>query len=308
MMKKFKSLTAILFCIFALMACGGAAMPAEEALYSPSMPPAMGEEAAYAEISYAEEEMVQSEKVVDGVAVEQPQERLIIRTGYLSMSVTDTEESFAQIESMAMGLGGWVVNSNSNRFGDGLHGTMTVRIPAAHYAPLMNDFRNMAVEVISENSSGQDVTDEFVDLSSRLQNLEATADRVRAFLNDADSVEEALEVNKELSRLEGEIEVIKGRMQFLSQSAAFSTITVELYPDAVAQPIEVARWLPAEVAESAIEALAETMQGVANFVIWLTIYFLPVGLVLGLPTWFVGRWGWRKWNKREAQPVVQVEQ
>jgi hypothetical protein len=136
-----------------------------------------------------------------------------------------------------------------------------------------------------------------VDLSSQLVNLEATAERVRGFLDEAKTVKEALDVNAELSRLEGQIETTKGRMQFLSQSAAFSTITVSLEPDFPSQPITVVGWRPEGVAKEAVEALADTLQGLADILIWLTIYFLPMGLilgVLGLVVFYSGRWMKRK--------------
>ncbi|MEM8857068.1 MAG: DUF4349 domain-containing protein [Chloroflexota bacterium] len=314
-MKKYKVVVTLAFCMFAVFACACQPQVVEvEVTRQVSMVPP--EPIQQSELIETRSEVVVEKvavsvegdavDVVKNVEVQQPQqqERLIIRTGYISMSVEDTDATMTQVESMVNGLGGWIVSSNANAYGNGVRGNMTVRVPAEHYSMLMNEYKNLAVEINSENASGQDVTDEYVDLASRLKNLEATADRVRSFLDDADSVEEALDVNKELSRLEEEIEVIKGRMQYLGQSAAFSTITLELFPDVVAQPIEVARWLPAEVAERAIEALAETMQSLANFVIWVTIYFMPVGLVIGLPTWFIGRWAWRKWGKGFNRPVT----
>jgi acyl-CoA synthetase (NDP forming) len=58
-------------------------------------------------------------------------------------------------------------------------------------------------------------------------------------LDEARNVEEALAVNQELSRLESDIEVIKGRMQYLSQSAAFSTLAIDVTPDELNQPLDV---------------------------------------------------------------------
>jgi hypothetical protein len=150
---------------------------------------------------------------------------------------------------------------------------------------------------LKKSTSGQDVTDEFVDLSSRLSNLEATASRVRNFLDEARNVEEALDVNIELSRLEGEIEVIKGRMQYLSQSAAFSTLTVRLTPDILSQPIEIGGWRPQGVARDAISALVNTLQGLATFLIWMAIYLLPLILLFGLPLWFLIRFI-RQWRQK----------
>ena len=313
-MNKFKSISLILFSAFVLIGCGGAA-PMSESAYAPEY---AGADIAYEESEIAYDGDLSSAKVSDGIAAPSPidapaaqqepaaqaQERLIIRTGNMSITVADTEETIEQISSLVNAMGGWVVSSNSFQYGSGVRGTLTIRFPAENFSQMGIDIKTLAIEVNNESSSGQDVTDEYVDLASRLKNLEATADRVRAFLDDTENVEEALAVNVELSRLEGEIEVIKGRMKYLSQSAAFSTLTIELWPDEIAQPIEIDRWLPFEVAEEAIEALATTLQGLANFTIWLLIYILPIGLIIGAPTYFGGRWALGKYRTRQASQAT----
>jgi hypothetical protein len=232
----------------------------------------------------------------------QAQERLIIRTGILSIVVEDTEETLVDITRLAEGNGGWVVSSNVfQSSGDVKSGEVTVRIPAEGFSRAMETIKAMAIEVTNELTSGKDFTDEFVDLSSRLGNLEATASRVRNFLDETKNVEEALAVNAELSRLEEQIEVIKGRMQFLEQSAAFSTIAVNLTPDELSRPIEV----PEGVARDAVEALLGILEGVANFLIWLLIYLLPLILLLGISVWIAIRTVRRRRRRQATQETEQ---
>lgn len=230
------------------------------------------------------------------------QERLIIRTGNLGLIVSDTEEAMADITHMTEQNGGWVVNANLYQYDEkAKSGEITIRVPASGFNSAMDALKATAVDVQHENVSGQDVTEEFVDLEARLANLEATAERVRSFLDEAETVEEALAVNQELSRLDGEIEVIKGRMKYLSQSAAFSTITIFLTPDVAAQPVQVAGWQPTGVAKEAVEALISTLQGLATFAIWFAIYILPIALMIGIPAWLIGRFVWRRWRRRKEQ-------
>lgn len=232
-----------------------------------------------------------------GVA-NQVQERLIIRTAELSIIVSDTEESIRMIGGLANSTGGWVVSSGTYQYSEAKRGNMSIRVPAEKFEAILQQIKDSAVEVTSENVSGQDVTEEYVDLSARLENLEATAARVRGFLDDTESVEEALAVNMELSRLEGDIEAMKGRLQYLSQSAAFSTININLTPDILNQPIEVAGWRPQGIAREAIEALIETLQVVANIGIWIVLYILPLGILIVLPLYFIGRWFFRRRKQR----------
>ena len=228
-----------------------------------------------------------------------PQERLIIRTAELNIVVANTEASLSAITEMVEANGGWVVNSNLYQYSENAKsGNITVRVPVAGFNSALEAIKGLAVEVTSESSSGQDVTEEFVDLSSRLENLEATAGRVRNFLDEATDVEEALAVNQELSRLEGEIEVIKGRMQYLSQSAGFSTISINLTPDIAAQPLETQTWQPGVVVRESFETLVVVLQGVANFLIGTVVVLGPLALLFGLPLWLIARYVLRRRRQR----------
>lgn len=243
--------------------------------------------------------------------VDFPETRMIIRNGELSLIVSDTEEAMRRIGEMAEANGGWVVNSNLFQYDEeAKSGSITVRVPSSGFNSALEAMKELAVEVEAESTSGQDVTDEYVDLSLQLDNLEATADRVRSFLEETRNVEEALAVNQELSRLEGEIERIKGRMEYLSQSASFSTITVNLRPDVLAQPIEVGGWQPQGIVREAIEALVDALQGTASFLIWVGVYLLPLLLLYGIPLYIVfrlARAGWRRLRRRGDEPTPQTD-
>ena len=254
----------------------------------------------------AEESVAMSDTDLSRTELElgQAQERLIIRSGQLNVVIRDTEERLEKIGQMAEEMGGWVVSSNVYQRGQSKAGTITIRIPARQFDAAMSQIKESAIEVRSETTDSRDVTEEFVDLEARLANLEATADRVRNFLDEARNVEEALAVNQELSRLEGEIESLKGRKEFLSQSAAFSSLTVDLTPDELSQPIEIAGWRPGGVAKSAIEALISAVQGVATIAIWGLIFCLPLGLLVGIPLFLIGRFFYR----RRRQPQMAEEE
>jgi hypothetical protein len=227
------------------------------------------------------------------------QERLIIRTADMAIVAADTEETLNSISEMANNSGGWVVGSNVFQSSDtSMTGYIEIRVPSEGFQSVLDAIAGLAVEVTNLSTSGQDVTEEFVDLDARLGNLEATAARLRTFLDESQTVEEALAVNNELSRVEGEIEAIKGRMQYLQQSATFSSITVNVTPDELAQPIQVAGWQPTGVAKAAVETLVNILQSLANAVIWLVIVALPVLLVIAIPIALI-IWAYRWWRRRD---------
>lgn len=235
------------------------------------------------------------------------QERLIIRTGNLAVVVADTDESLDQIGRLVEELDGWVVSSDFHQTDGAKAGSLTVRVPAERYDEAVARIKDSAMEVRTESSNSQDVTEEYVDLSARLESLEATADRVRTFLDEARNVEEALAVNQELSRLESDIESLKGRLQYLSQSAAFSTLTIHITPDELSQPIEVAGWQPQGAARTALETLIAALQGIADVVIWLAIFCLPLIIIFGIPGYFLFRFAYRRWQKRRSELTREEE-
>lgn len=281
-----------------LVACGGAA---DDFAGAPAAEPA---DAVERETTAQMEEAASEGAAFDSDRANQVevQEQLIIRTGRLDIVVEETEETLDDIIDLANDSGGWVVSSSLFGADGAKSGQATIRVPVEQFDAIMNQIEGMALRVERSSTTGKDVTEEYVDLSARLQNLEATAERVRGFLDEARDVEDALAVNQELSRLESEIESMKGRLQYLEQSAAFSTIEVSLTPDELSQPLEVGGWRVGGVLRDAVEALITGLQGVATIAIWLVVVFLPLLLIVILPigvlVYLVRRW--RRGRRQEA--------
>ncbi len=152
------------------------------------------------------------------------QERIIVHTAYLSLVTDDVALTIGRVGDLAGRLGGWLVNSErSSRHS----GSVAVRVPAASLDEALRLIGEMA-EVEARSITSQDVTDEYVDNQSRLVSMRATEQRLLSFLDQAETVEDALLVQKELSDLQLRIEETQGRLNFLSQTAAFSLIEVSL--------------------------------------------------------------------------------
>jgi PKD repeat protein len=108
-------------------------------------------------------------------------------------------------------------------------GTIAIRVAAERFDDTIRALRQMAVEVNLESTSSKDVTEEYVDLSARLHNLEATKVQLEKLLEKTEEkVTDILEVQRELSEVTGEIEQTKGRMQYLERTSATSLIEVHL--------------------------------------------------------------------------------
>jgi Domain of unknown function (DUF4349) len=209
--------------------------------------------------------------------------RMIVRNATLTLIVLDTQTQLNATVKMATDLGGYVASSSTQKFEEGLQAKVTLRVPADQLDIALDRLHKLAVEVRAEQISGQDVTAEYTDLNSRLTNLQAAELQLREIMSATTRTEDVMTVFNQLTQIRGEIEQTKGRMQFLSQSAAMATIDVTLIPDQLAQPVQVAGWHPEGVAKSAVEALISALQGLATVAIWLIIVVLPVGLVIASP-------------------------
>ncbi|MBA7676947.1 hypothetical protein ES703_85193 [subsurface metagenome] len=155
-------------------------------------------------------------------------DRMIIRTANMQLVVDDVRNTIDKITDLAQNLEGYVVNSSSWKEGERVVGQITVRVPSSDFHYAMSVLRSMAVEVNSETTSSQDVTEEYVDLEATLRNLEATEAQLLKLMEKAVKVEDILNVQRELSRVQQDIERTKGRMQYLERTSAMSLIQVSL--------------------------------------------------------------------------------
>ncbi|MBA7471362.1 MAG: DUF4349 domain-containing protein [Dehalococcoidia bacterium] len=155
-------------------------------------------------------------------------DRMIIRTANMQLVVDDVRDTIDKITELAQGREGYVVNSSSWKEGERIVGQITIRVPSADFDYAISILRSLAVEVNSETTSSQDVTEEYVDLEATLRNLEATEAQLLKLMEKAEKVEDILGVQRELSRVQQDIERTKGRMQYLERTSAMSLIQVSL--------------------------------------------------------------------------------
>jgi len=225
-------------------------------------------------------------------------ERMITRNANLTVVVIDPVQSVEDIGEMARSMDGFVVSSSFYvaTFGESgqietsaQYASITIRVPSDRLDEALAQIKADAVEVRNENVYSDDITQQFIDNESRLRNLEAAEEQLLEIMESATETEDVLNVFNELTRIRGEIEVIKGQLQYLQQSADTSSISIELIPDVATQPIEVERWQLQATFNKAVEALIATVQFFVRALIWIAIYVLPLALVLALVVWLVVR-------------------
>jgi hypothetical protein len=238
--------------------------------------------------------------------------RMIIKDGLLDMVVADPNLAIERVTSLAADQGGYLVSSRAWMETGYKNAELRMGVPSAHFEDTLSQLRRMAVEVLNEETSGQDVSADYADLEARLVNLEATAARVRTFLDNAKTVEESLKINATLSDLEKQIEQVKGQMKFYEGRSAYSTITVlirpqrptptaTLTPTATATPTSTPRWNPGKTVNSASKVMVEYLQGGIDLLIWAVFLLWPFVLV-GVIAWLILRRVQRKSAKTRSDP------
>jgi hypothetical protein len=244
-------------------------------------------------------------------------ERMMIYNANLEIAVEDPASTMESVIKMAENAGGFVVSSNiyqsySESGGTQPRASVTVRVPAGELDSILEAIKNLTPnpdeDVLSENVSGQDVTAEYTDLASRLRNLEAAEEALVALMEKAEDPEDVLNIFDELTYYRGEIEVVKGRMQYLEESVDLSAVSVNIITKESLKPIEIGGWEPKGTAKKAIQALINAGQFLADGVIWFGIFCLPFLIPSGIAVYFLVRLIRKKKAKKETQKTEMIQE
>jgi hypothetical protein len=252
---------------------------------------------------YAEEES----SMADSVSSAEQTERIVIKNASLALVVDDPSASMANISRLAEEMGGFVVNADlyQQYLDSGAQvprATITIRVPVERLNEALARIKTESnQDPQSESISSQDVTSDYVDLQSRLRNLEATEAQLTEIMEDAYTTEDVLAVYNELVRVREQIEVIKGQIKYYEESAALSSISTELIASEAAQPLTIGGWEPEGVIKNAVQALINTLQFIVDALIWFILYLLPVLLVLYLIVFLPISFVWKRWRRRRAE-------
>ncbi len=230
--------------------------------------------------------------------------RKIIKNAQLSMTVEKTDFALNQLTGIAIDTGGYIVGTRTFYEGSLRAASITFAVPVDRFEDALRRTRAVALRIDQEDASGQDVTDQYVDLQSQVTNLEATADRIRGFLSKAQTVDEALKINQQLAQVEKDIEALKGKMNYMQDRSAFSTITVDLReppptptPTLIATPTSTPTpsptptpigWHPDETLKSAVNTQSALLRGFVDLSIWLIVVLLPYVIFFIVFVWLVG--------------------
>jgi hypothetical protein len=153
----------------------------------------------------------------------------IIKDGRIGLKVSDLELIKARVDSLVKSYAAYYSNENLNNTDWESSYNLTIRIPSLNFESFIHAIENGNGEILYKEIDARDVTDQFIDLETRLQNKRAYLKRYQELLKKARNVKEILEVEEKIRRLEEEIESTTGRLKYLSDLVDYSTLRLNIY-------------------------------------------------------------------------------
>ncbi|MGB9724177.1 MAG: DUF4349 domain-containing protein [Chloroflexia bacterium] len=290
-----------------LVGCAPAAQP------TPEPPPLEKAEAIYGEVVPApapSAHLVPQADSADYLRAARSEGRMIISTAQLTLIVDDVATTLEEVWRLVERFQGYTVEATSYRTAtDNLAATVTIRVPSERFGEALAELRKLAWKVQRESTSGEDVTDQYVDLEARLKAQKATEEELLALLrevrqsegNAQEKAEAILSIYQRLTEVRTQIEQIQGQMQYLEKMSAMATITLELLPrePEVEKPVVEEGFDPLRTLREAARVLVQILQGLVNALIWVAVVALPFWAVVGLLVFL-----WVRWRRRRAARKV----
>lgn len=235
----------------------------------------------------------------------------IIYKGSFNYEVKDYEQTQNQIKALVTSSGGYIMQfeERENPSSHMKSGLFTIKVPSDEFGGLLQSLEKIPAENVVKSVTGQDVTEEYVDLSSRLKAKELVESRLLTFMEKATKTDELLAFSQELAKVQEEIEKIKGRMRYLDQNVAFSTIDIRIQEVADGQiSFQGTNKGPFssqinKVFTGSIQTAITIFQGIFLFVV-AVLPFLLIAVVFGVPIWWILRKRRRRLNEKPKQEDI----
>lgn len=202
-------------------------------------------------------------------------ERKVISTATVSIEVVSAQAAINDITNITINSGGFISSSSINDIGSSRKsGFLTARVPQDKFYPAIEKIESLGTRK-QRQVSGQDVTEEFIDLGARLDNFKKQEARLSDILKMAATVKDIIEVEHELERVRGEIESLTGRLNYLNQSVEMSTITVSVVEPS---PIAGEDWGISDTLGEAARGFIDSIKGLIIF----TGFIIPILIYAGI--------------------------
>ncbi|MFI1470478.1 DUF4349 domain-containing protein [Streptomyces wuyuanensis] len=220
----------------------------------------------------------------------------IIRTADLAVEVKDATRALAQARTAVEGAGGHVADESTERVGPArVESTLVLRVPQEQYASVLARLSG-AGKLLSRKADAKDVTEQVVDVESRVATQRASVARVRALMDRATELSDVVTLEGELSRRQAELESLLARQASLKDRTTMATITLRLSePEKPEQPVD-------DGGPGFLDALSGGWDALVSTARWVAVVVaavFPFGAALAV-LYAVWRWLLRPLRARRA--------
>ena len=236
-------------------------------------------------------------------------DRKIIRNADLALEVSSTVEAQQKVTAIAESVGGFVVTSeakqreNSDPSQRVVDIKLVVRIPSNQFNSALAQIEKLASNLTQRNITGQDVTEEFIDLEARIRTQKALELQFLEIMKQANKVADALEVHRQVAEVRTEIEKLEGRKRFLENQSSLSTITVNM---STPRPIVVSASGFGYTVREAISDSVDLASGIVLFFVRFVILMAPVVLFILLPLSLLARYFKRRAHRMRLAAQLEA--
>nr|WP_317619157.1 DUF4349 domain-containing protein [Chryseobacterium foetidum] len=213
----------------------------------------------------------------------------IIKNGEMTVQVGDIIKSQSQIQSIVKKNQAYIQKETFRNSDMRDEMEFTIRVPHQQFESLINSFSDGFGTVTAKNIYSDDVTEEYVDISIKLENKKIYLEKYRDMLKSAKSTSDMLEIQENIRTLEDEIDVSEGRLKFIDDRVKYSTLNLTLFKEKVRSSTTSKVGFGSRFADSLTEGwngLVALLLGVIS--LWPLLILVPIGIVI-----------WRKWWSRK---------
>lgn len=220
------------------------------------------------------------------------QKRMIQRSASINIQVMDPEQAASSIIELTENMGGFVVSSSNTteHYSGDIYlprADLSIRVPAERLMEMIEFIENLTTDaskyVSNKRIYGVDITSDYVDMTSRLTSLERTRDKLYEIMDTAQNAEEALEVYSSIADVESDIEVYKGKIKYMEESVALSSVEIKISSVRPAPTQTVKKWNPLDTVKEAFESLLDSGKDMVEFLIYFIIAVLPILVLAAIP-------------------------
>jgi hypothetical protein len=225
---------------------------------------------------------------------------MIIRNATIALQVDNLSLAIQKITQLADNSGGYVVSSSltqDSNYASNSRANISIRVPAQGLNNALTALKSLSRQVIQESVTGEDITQQYVNLESQLKNLQTAKEQLAKIMAGAKKTTDVLAVYQRLTETQGQIDLLEGQIKYYKESVAYSLITIDLSMTPVVVEPQPQKWKIAETFKASYHGLVDQFKFFTYGLIQFFVYFLPM-LLLWLLLGFICYWIAKKiWSK-----------